>query len=261
VITDDMEMEGVLADGMDTAGACRLALEAGNDMVLISHTPSTQERTWNALLAAVRSRGAFRSLLVDSVKRILETKIRAFRGASTASGSADVRLAVPAPGAKDFFAQVSARAVTLVAGTRVPFHPAARERILLCGQFPEFLSEGLKRYPAAQTFQFPFTPFYHARVEDRAWVRSHALSFDTIIFCVADYNSLDVLQELQRLGGRVIVISALSPVYLSELAWVRTAIAVYGDGRDSFRAGFSVLAGDFPATGVLPVNFPPQGRQ
>ncbi len=266
VITDDMEMEGVLADGMDTAAACRRALEAGNDMVLISHTPSTQERTWDALLAAVRSRGAFRALLMESVKRILETKIRAFRGAAreasaAPAGSADVRLSVPAPGAKDFFAQVSARAVTLVAGTRVPFRPAAREKILLCGQFSEFLAEGLKHYPAAQTFLFPFTPFYHARAEDRAWMRSHVASFDTIIFCVANYNSLDVLQDLKRLGGRVIVMSALSPVYLSELAWVRTAIAVYGDGRDSFRAGFSVLAGDFPATGVLPVNFPPQGRQ
>jgi beta-N-acetylhexosaminidase len=260
VITDDMEMEGVLADGTDTAGACRRALVAGNDMLLISHTPSTQEHTWNILLAAIRTRGVFRSSLLESVKRILETKIRAFRGTTPVSAknpvrSTDVKLCIPAPGAKDFFAQVSARAVTLVAGARVPFHPATRERILLCGQFPEFLSEGLKRYPGAQTFQFPFTPFYHARAEDRAGVRSRAHSFDTVIFCLANYNSLDVLQELKRLGPRVIVVSALSPVYLTDLGWVRTAIAVYGDGSDSFRAGFSVLAGDFPATGVLPIDF------
>ena len=54
----------------------------------------------------------------------------------------------------------------------------------------------------------------------------------------------------------MIVVSALSPVYLSELPWVQTAIAVYGDSKDSFRAGFGVLAGDYPASGVLPVNFP-----
>jgi len=261
VITDDMEMEGVLADGLDTAGACRLALEAGNDMVLISHTPATQERTWNALRAVIRSRTAFRSSLRESVKRILETKIRAFRTGTAPEASTDVRLTVPAPGAKDFFAQVSARAVTLIAGTRIPFRPAAREKILLCGQFPEFLSEGLKRFPGAQTLLFSFTPFYQARAEDRGAVRARAASFDTVIFCLANYNSLDVLQELRRLGRRVIVISALSPVYLSDLAWVQTAIAVYGDGRDSFRSGFGVLAGDFRATGVLPVNFPPQGPQ
>ena len=261
VITDDMEMEGVLADGMDTAGACRRALEAGNDIVLISHTPATQEHTWNALDAAAKSQEAFRAVLRASVKRILETKIRHFRSGAppeqTAAreGSADVHLSVPAPGAKDFFAQVSARAVTLVAGSRIPFRPAAREKILLCGQFPEFLSEGLKRFPGAETLLFSFTPFYHAQAEDLATVCSRAFSCDTVVFCVANYNSLDILQGLKKLGRKVIVVSALSPVYLSELPWVQTAIAVYGDSRDSFRAGFGVLAGDYPASGVLPINF------
>ena len=82
VITDDMEMEGVLDDGTDTAGACRRALEAGNDMVLISHTPATEERTWKALRAALRTQPAFRSVLLDSVKRIVAEKLRAFRASA-----------------------------------------------------------------------------------------------------------------------------------------------------------------------------------
>jgi beta-N-acetylhexosaminidase len=261
VITDDMEMEGVLADGMDTAQACRRALEAGNDMVLISHTPATQERTWNALDAAARSSDAFRGVLRTSVKRILEGKIRYFRTgapaeqAAAAARSVDVHLSVPAPGARDFFAQVSARAVTLVAGGRIPYRPGAHERILLCGQFPEFLSEGLKRFPGAETLLFSFMPFYHAQAADLALVRGRAFLSDTVVFCVANYTSLDILNALKKLGRKVIVISALSPVYLTELPWVQTAIAVYGDSRDSFRAGFGVLAGDYPASGVLPVNF------
>ncbi len=257
VITDDMEMEGVLADGMDTAEACRAALEAGNDMVLISHTPATQERTWDALDAAARSREAFRAVLRVSAQRILLEKIRSFRTCApgTQPGSADVHLSVPAPGAKEFFAQVSARAVTLVAGSRIPFRPGAKEKILLCGQFPEFLSEGLKRFPSAETLLFSFTPFYHPQAADMAAVCSRAFSYDTVVFCVANYNSLDILQALKKLGRKVIVISALSPVYLAEAPWVQTAIAVYGDSRDSFRAGFGVLAGDYPASGVLPVNF------
>jgi beta-N-acetylhexosaminidase len=44
-------------------------------------------------------------------------------------------------------------------------------------------------------------------------------------------------------------------VYLSEVPWVRTAIAVYGNNRDSFRAGFGALAGDFIPEGRLPVWF------
>jgi beta-N-acetylhexosaminidase len=94
-----------------------------------------------------------------------------------------------------------------------------------------------------------------------AEVRRRALSVDTVILCLANFNSLDVLQQLRDLGPKVIVVSALSPVYLSDVPWVKTALAVYGDGKDSFRAGFGVLAGDYAPTGVLPVNFSGQGSR
>jgi len=102
---------------------------------------------------------------------------------------------------------------------------------------------------------FPFNPFYSSRAEDRAVVRSAAAAADTVRFCLANFNSLELLKELAPLGRKVIVISALSPVYLSDVPWISTALAVYGDGKDSFRAGFAVLAGDYTATGVLPVDF------
>jgi beta-N-acetylhexosaminidase len=143
----------------------------------------------------------------------------------------------------------------VMADGRIPYAPRPRERVLLCGQYEEYLAEGLKRFPAADTLLFPFDPFYSARPSDKAMVRARAAGYDTVILCLANYNSLDVLQELKPLADRVIVLSALSPVYLSEAPWVRTAIAVYGDSHDSFRAGFGVLAGDFAATGILPVSF------
>ena len=260
VITDDMEMEGVLADGLDTPTACLRALEAGNDMVLVSHTPVTQELTWKALITAARSSTAFRASLRESVTRILATKLRFVRGgdAPLDPNPSSVQAQVPAPGAKDFFVQVSARAVTLIKGKRIPYRQARGERVLLCGQFNEFLAEGLRRYPGADTLLFPFNPFYGARPQDKASVPERAAGYDTVIFCLANYNSLDVLQELKGMGGKVIVISALSPVYLTDASWLQTAVAVYGDSRDSFRAGFGVLAGDFTATGVLPVSFSAQ---
>ena len=65
----------------------------------------------------------------------------------------------------------------------------------------------------------------------------------------------EILQALRPLAPRVAVVSALSPVYLRDTPWVRTAVAVYGSGRDSFRAGFAALLGDFRPTGRLPVDF------
>jgi beta-N-acetylhexosaminidase len=262
IITDDMEMEGALSGGLDTPGACRKALEAGNDMVLISHSPVTQERTWKSLIAAMRVK-AFRSSIKQSVNRILSLKIRSFRGRSAvlSPDAKAVDSLVPAPGARDFFFQTSARAATLVSSSRIPYVPRPRERILICGQFPEFLAEGARRYPRADTWLFPFNPFYSARSEDVAAMRAKAARYDTIIFCLANYNSLGVLQALRNVAAKVMVVAALSPVYLAEAPWVTTAVAVYGDGTDSFRAAYSVLAGELKASGTLPLDFSLEGLQ
>ena len=263
VITDDMEMEGVLAEGIDTPTACRRALEAGNDMVLISHTPATQERTWEELMTVMGRDKAFHAAVRESAARIIATKVRYFRGvrAPRIPDPSAVKALIPAAGARDFFSQSAARAITLLQARRVPFRPGAGEKILIAGQFPAFLSEGLRRWPGADTFLFPFMPFYDARPEDKAALRSRAGQYDTILFCLANFNSLDVLKELAGSARKVIVISALSPVYLDEVPWVQTALAVYGDGTDSFRAGLSALAGDFVPTGTLPVRFSPREAQ
>jgi beta-N-acetylhexosaminidase len=165
---------------------------------------------------------------------------------------------VPAPGARHFFSEISARAVTLISGKRIPYTPLPGERILLAGQYDQFIAEGRRRYPGADAYGFPFDPFYSARPEDIEALPRKAAAYDTIIFCVANFNSLAVLQTLKGLAPRVIVMSALSPVYLDDAPWVQTAVAVYGDSTDSFRAGFGVLAGDYRATGVLPVRFAAQ---
>jgi beta-N-acetylhexosaminidase len=258
VITDDMEMEGVLVGGIDTPTACRHALEAGNDMVLVSHTPAVQERTWRALLAEMKRSRAFRAVVESSTRRVLETKIAFFRddhAAPLAPSAATVRGGIPSPGAADFFFQSSCRSVTLLNAESVPWRPGRGEKVLLCGQFPEFLEEGERRFPGADALLFPFMPFYQPRPEDTIRVPAQARRYDTVVFCLANFNSLEILKTMRTLGKRIIVISALSPVYLSEVPWVRTAIAVYGNNRDSFRAGFGALAGDFIPEGKLPVWF------
>jgi beta-N-acetylhexosaminidase len=254
VITDDMEMAGALGPGVDTPRACLQALQAGNDVVLVSHTPELQDRTWDFLLARLRADPGFRASLRESARRVLRLKARLYlsEGFPLEPGGP-----VPAPGAREFFAETALRSATLVRGERLPYAPAAGERLLLAGQFEEFLAQGRLRYPQAETLSFPYLPFYASRPQDRARVRQAAGSYDTVIFCLANYNSLEVLQELKGLPARIVVVSALSPVLLKEVPWVRTAVAVYGTGPVSFAAGFAVLAGDFPAEGRLPVDLGP----
>jgi beta-N-acetylhexosaminidase len=260
VVTDDMEMEGALDGTRDVAVACRRALEAGNDLLLLSHSPPSQERVWTALAAAMRREPAFRAVVAAAATRVLEQKLRFLGPRGSAALFPDpgrVAAAIPSPGAAEFFRQGAARAVTLVAGARVPWRPARGERVLLCGQLDEFFTEGRARWPDADALAFSYEPFYGARADDLARVPGKVRAYDTVVFCLANFNSLDVLDLLRDLGPRVVVISALSPVYLAEVPWVTTAVAVYGTGRDSFRAGFAVLAGEFTATGTMPLSFPP----
>ncbi len=288
VITDDMEMEGVLNGTYDTPTACRLALEAGNDMVLISHSPLTQEKTWRALLKAMRESPSFASIVKESARRIVETKLKCFRE----TGSADpddpsvallgdpsvdpsiepwrttlldppkpsaIQASIPASGAPNFFFQSSCRGVNVVSRKRLPFLPDAARKILLCGQFSEFLDEGKLRYPQADTLLFPFIPFYRSRAEDRSRVTALAARYDAVIFCLANFNSLEVLKELDSSAKKLVVVSALSPVYLAEVPWVETAVAVFGSGRDSFRAGFAALKGDYKPSATMPLHFESPG--
>jgi len=259
VITDDMEMNGALSGGVDTAEACLQALEAGNDIVLISHSPRVQENTWQRLRRHLAEQPAFRQRLGVSVRRILRLKLQAldppWAPAAAATGTNGQAVPIPAPGASSFFEQSALRAITLVRSQGLPLAAAPGARVLVVGQFEEFIEEARRRFPGADGLLFPFSPFYSARPEDLQSIPARAAAYDLVLFCLANYNSLEILETLRPLASRLAVVSALSPVYLRDTPWVRTAVAVYGSSRDSFRAGFAALAGEFRPEGRLPVDF------
>jgi len=256
VVTDDLEMNGALFGGIDTARACELALRAGNDMVLISHSPQVQEQAWRHLLHTLKSDSAFKQGLQDSVRRILGLKLRAFKGGIPLLPEQPLNpSAVRSENAESFFRESALRSVTLLGKGSIPFKPRPGERILLIGQFEEFLAQGKGAYPQAETLLFPFSPFYSAEEQTRAQVHLRASRFDTLILCLANYNSLQILKDLKDLGKKIIVISALTPVYLAETPWLDSCLAVYGTGADSFKAGFAALSGQYVPEGKLSVHF------
>ncbi len=249
VITDDLEMVGAFEDGASPAAAALRAVEAGSDMVLISHTPIWQQRAWELALQRMQEDVEFRGRVLAAAHRVLEAKRKAFSAdppAAAGSLARELGERLPAPGAAEFFFAAAARAVTAVRGDdRLPL-PAERGRTLLVGQHGAFFEAGRRRFPDAESIS----------TSPHRWsIPLLARTYDTVIFELADDNSLEVLERLEHLADRVTVVSTLTPVYLETVPWVRTAIAVYGTGADSFIAGFAVLAGDYAATGQLPVQF------
>jgi beta-N-acetylhexosaminidase len=257
VVTDDMEMNGALAETDSVPESCRRALLAGNDMILVSHTPALQDRTWDYLLARLRTEPELRDRVKEGARRVLALKLRSFKGESAFPFLPDPgKLAqeIPAPRADEFFFDSACRGVTLVKKGVIPFHPRPGERLILMSQYSEFLEEGKARFPGARTLSYRWDPVNRADPEDLERAAAAAAQSDVIIFCLANPNGLKLLQSLRAHAAKIIVISALTPVYLADVPWVETALAVYGNAAPSFRAGFAALAGDFTPEGELPLS-------
>lgn len=75
IVTDCMEMDAI-AVNYGTVDAAVMAVEAGADLVLISHTSKLQAEAFEALLAAVESGRISESRIDESVTRLLMYKVK-----------------------------------------------------------------------------------------------------------------------------------------------------------------------------------------
>ena len=255
VVTDDLEMYGAHRNRLDVPSVSAESLRAGNDMILLSHTPYLQDQTWDRLIGLMKRDRGFRVQVEEATRRILKMKLRYLkRGFPVLPDIETVKQKIPLSQAQEFFFNSSFRAVTMLRDKGIPFRPKNGEKILLVGQIKQFFREGLRRFPRAEVYEFSFTPWEWSQLKDRREAARRARQFDTVIFCLTNQNSLEVLKALESYKGTLIVISSLTPSYLAQVPWVTSALAVYGMGGDSFRAGFSVLVGDFEAEGTLPLG-------
>ncbi|MDR1971850.1 MAG: glycoside hydrolase family 3 protein [Treponema sp.] len=244
VITDDLMMNGATTHAGSLSRAAKQALLAGNDIVMLSKTPSLSEPVWTALVQAMKEEPEFRSRVRDAARRVLEVKFRYLRGEVPYIpdlGKLDSEL--PNLEGAAFFLDLAVRSVTLLRGDVL--RPEAAGRLLLAGQYEDFFKAGKAAYPEAVNYWYSS----ERGVQD---FLSFARRSDTIIFCLSDAEGLRFLRNIQDLNKRVIVLSVLNPVYLESVPWVNGALAVYSYAPESFTAAFSVLTGRIPAGGRLP---------
>ncbi|MGP1445471.1 glycoside hydrolase family 3 protein [Treponema sp.] len=247
VITDDMMMHGAIRYAGAVDKAVQLALEAGNDIIESSTTPRLYDAFWTENLKRMQTTPAFRLRVKDAAYRIIETKLRYFKSGNAVPLYPDVYTVadkLPDAEGQAFFLSLAARAVTIVRNKYIPYTAKPSEKILLAGGYSAFLQAGLKRFPGAKT----------SNLSDG--LLSKAAVSDTIIFCLANDSSLQLLQQLYKAYPRkkYIIFSCLSPVFLSGIPEIPTAIALYSYAPVSFTAGFAALLGDYTPQGKLPLD-------
>jgi beta-N-acetylhexosaminidase len=267
VVTDDLMMNGAAVFAGGISAAAKQALMAGNDIIMLSQTPELASPVWVNLLKAMKSEKDFRERVRDAARRVLTVKLEYLRGDEKVPYIPDltrVATELPDPEGTAFFLDLAARSVTIVkgapdpgapgsgSGAVFPLSPEKAGRVLLAGQFNEFLSAGKLAYPQAVSHRY-------STGDVQGFLRL-AGNADTVIFCLADAGGLSLLRRLRGLGKRVIVFSVLSPAYLDEAAWVDGALAVYSYAKESFIAGFSAMLGRYRPEGRLPFPSEP-GRE
>ena len=245
IITDDIMMNGATDYAGSVSRVVELAIEAGNNIVESSTTPSFSDPLWRNTLNRMKRDEQFRARVEDSVLRVLVTKLGYFKGTNPVGiypEIADIVDRVPDPDGASFFQSQAVRSVTVLRNGKEPHVDAKSGSVLIASQFATFLDIGRQRFPDASIFG----------VNDR--LGSIAGNYDTIIFCLSSDYSLSVLKKMHHLRDRLIVVSAMSPVLLGDVPWVESAIAVYSYSPWSFTAAFGAIAGDFVPTGTLPLK-------
>lgn len=260
IITDDMMMNGGTLYAGSLSVAFRMAVEAGNDIVISSTTAQLDDPLWSANLSLMKTDEKFRGKVKAAARRVIYEKLKYFKGKNPAPLFPDenkIAERIPDKEGEKFFFEQACRSITVYRRNSLGLKKSDFGRVLLCGSEPQFFSSGKERWPDSGEFRFS----YSMGPNETQWSADNILQtasrYDTIIFCVADANSARVAQTLRTLsrqGKRVIIFAIMSPVLVTDFDWADTILLGYSYSPYSLEALVGACAGEFEPQGIEPIS-------
>ncbi|QTQ15307.1 glycoside hydrolase family 3 protein [Treponema parvum] len=259
IITDDMMMNGDTMYAGSVSNAFRMAIEAGNDIIISSTTAHLNESLWTSNLARMKNDLAFRETVIKAARRVLKVKLDYFKNENAAPlypDTAAIPKRIPDEDGRKFFLEQACRSITPYKADGVPLKKEDAGRVLLAGAFPSYFAEGKKRFPGAAEFRFN----YEIGPNETQWMIDNILytaaSFDTVVFCVHNGRTRQIADRLKSLkdsGKKIIILSIMSPENAFSLTWSDAILMGYSYSEYTAAALFGALAGEFSPKGVLPI--------
>ncbi|MCM3270375.1 beta-N-acetylhexosaminidase [Paenibacillus elgii] len=264
IVTDCMEMQAIAAH-YGTVEATVMAVEAGADIVLISHSRELQEGALDALLEAVRSGRISEERIDESVRRLLALK-RKRLAAGTKPNEASLRL-VGCEAHRQTAQRISEASVTLVKD---------EERLLPLRRVPTLVihTSAVATSIADEAVDIPHTLGKALAVQGLDVVEriipvspdgealqallAQAEPFGQVV--VGTYNAsfypgqVRLIEALQALGKRPVVVALRNPYDLREFPAVSAYVAVYESRPLALESAAKGLTGATPMRGRLPVT-------
>lgn len=260
IITDDMMMNGATLYAGSLHKAVRLAIQAGNDIIISSTTANLNDALWTKNLDFMKTDSDFYDIVKKAARRVIYSKLNYFKNDNHAPLYPDpetVSQYIPDKEGQGFFLNQAVRSITLYRANEFPYHPSQDEKVLIAGPFISLFNEGKKRYPNADIFHYSYELASNRSNEDE-WnavnLVSTAKKYDTIICCVFNSHSAKIAARLKGLGKKVIILSIMSPVPELNNDWADIILCGYSYSSYTFAALFGALNGEFEPQGKIPLE-------
>lgn len=254
VLTDDLYMEGARPSGWTIPMAAEKALEAGNDLLLISKPARAQFEAWDDLVNRAKRDPAFLAALKTAAHRIVLLKLKMLRGPQAVPLAPKAqRLSVPAPGAEAFVTNATARGATVVASGSLPWNVADGAPLVVT-PYDSAWRALVSRFPGATLLEYEYN-FFGSDAATRDAIVARVAASKRTVFVLATPGNMTYLKALAPYREKVAVVSVLSPVYLKDVPWVKDAVAVYGTNPVAFDVAAATIAGEISPLGRVPFRF------
>lgn len=256
IITDDMTMVGATSYAGSLSNAFKMALEAGNDIILSSTTARLNENLWIKNLELMTTDSEFHDHVKQSAYNVIKAKLEYFKSENPAPLYPDpdtIDLFVPDKEGEKFFLEQACRSITAEKAELLPLTEKNAGRILLAGSLSSFFADGKKRWPNAGEFRFS----YETGPNETQWVIDNmpgvAAGYDTIILCVSSENHVKIAEHFKNSGKKIVILNTMSPVFGERLNWADTVLLGYSWRCDySLTAMIAALAGEYVPIGTKP---------
>lgn len=257
IITDDMQMVGATVFAGSFSNAVKLAIEAGNDIILSSTTARLNESMWTKNLELMSSDENFKTLVKNAAYRVIKSKLEYFKTDNAAPlypTSDEIKASVPDKEGEEFFLEQACRSITLEKNKSLPIKETEGQRVLLAGSLQSYFKMGKVRYPTAGQFYFPYDA---VNIEDTQALADSLYAacrgYDVILLCVSNEKHARAAQILKNSKKKVIILSTMNPALAEKLDWADSILLGYSWRCEySLDAMLGVINGEFVPEGIKP---------
>lgn len=255
IITDCLEMNAIVSTFGTIEGAV-MTVEAGSDLVLISHTIEKAKKSIEAVITAVEQGRIAESRIDKSVERILELKEKRITNPLV-----DV-LACDNSQGEELAYRIARRAVTMLKDEQQLLPVKGDDKLLVCdfnmGRVSLAEDNQTQKNILVDILQEKgLTVDYHTFKKGQLLIPD-LTKYDLVIVCsynaVDDPEQVEIIQKLQQRLDKLLVLSVRNPYDIKVLPGLKAFMTIYDYSPFNYQAAAEVITGKIKAEGILPVT-------